>query len=68
MRARWEPGGRRRVDSVMRGSSELGALARAFARGFAFGLALVFGFVFGFAIAYSPAFAFAGVTSTRWRT
>jgi len=47
MRARCEPGGLRRLDSVMRGSSGVAA----FARGFAFGLALVFGFVFGFAIA-----------------
>ena len=36
--------------------------------GFAFARTLVFGFVFGFAIASSPALAFAGVTSTRWRT
>ncbi len=66
MRARWEPGGLRRVDSVMGGSSGRGA----FARGFAFGLALgfVFAFAFGFAIVYSPAFAFADVTSTKWRT
>jgi len=63
MRARCEPGGLRSVDSVMCGSSGLGA----FARGFAFGLGLgfVFIFAFGFAIAYSPAFAFAGVTWTR---
>jgi hypothetical protein len=66
MRARCEPGGLRRLDSVMCRSSGLAA----FSRGFAFALVLVFGFVFvfGFAIAYSPAFAFAGVTSTRWRT
>ena len=64
MRARCEPGGLRRLDSVMCRSSGFAA----FARGFAFALVLVFGFVFGFAIAYSPAFAFAGVTSTRWRT
>src|SRR5438034_937557 len=62
MRARCEPGGRRRLDSVMCGSSGLGA----FAPGFLLGLTLVF--AFGFAIAYPPAFAFAGVTSTRWRT
>src|SRR6266404_7023215 len=68
MRARCEPGGLCRLDSVMRGSSELGAFARAFARGFALGLALVLVFALGFAIAYSPAFALAGVTSTRWRT
>src|SRR2546425_400730 len=47
MRARCEPGGLRRLDSVMCGSSGLGA----FARGFLFGLTLVF--AFGFAIAYS---------------
>src|SRR5437870_498969 len=64
MRARCDPGGLRRLDSVMRGSSDFGA----FARGFALGLARGFVFAFGFAIAYSPAFAFAGVTSTRWRT
>src|SRR5438876_988418 len=66
MRARCDPGGLRRLDSVMCRSSGFAA----FARGFAFGLALVFAlaFAFGFAIAYSPAFAFAGVTSTRWRT
>jgi hypothetical protein len=43
MRARCEPGGLRRLDRVMCGSSGLDA--------FAFGLVLVFGFVFGFAIA-----------------
>jgi len=66
MRARCDPGGLWRLDSVMCRSSGFAA----FARGFAFGLALVFAlaFAFGFAIAYSPAFAFAGVTSTRWRT
>ena len=50
----------------MCGSSGLGALALGLAPVFGFGF--VFGFVFGFAIAYSPACAFAGVTSTRWRT
>ena len=66
MRARCDPGGLWRLDSVMCRSSGFAA----FARRFAFGLALVFAlaFAFGFAIAYSPVFAFAGVTSTRWRT
>src|SRR5438034_603105 len=64
MRARCDPGGLWRLDSVMCRSSGFAA----FARRFAFGLALVFALAFGFAIAYSPAFAFAGVTSTRWRT
>src|SRR5207244_2134299 len=56
MRARCEPGGRRRLDSVMCGSSARGA----FARGFAFGLALGFGFVFGFAIALFPCLCLRG--------
>src|SRR5213593_1016471 len=64
MRARCDPGGLWRLDSVMCRRSRFAA----FARRFAFGLALVFALAFGFAIAYSPAFAFAGVTSTRWRT
>src|SRR5881396_1878132 len=64
MRARCDPGGLWRLDSVMCRSSGFAA----FARRFAFCLALVFALAFGFAIAYSPAFAFAGVTSTRWRT
>jgi len=51
MRARCEPGGRRRLDSVMRGSSDLGA----FARGLALGLALVFVFVFVFALGFAIA-------------
>src|SRR5712692_10851903 len=46
MRARCEPGGLRRLDSVMCGTSALGA----FARGFALALVRVFGFVFGFAM------------------
>src|SRR5216117_2302889 len=57
MRARCDPGGLWRLDSVMCRSSGFAA----FARRFAFGLALVFALAFGFAIAYSPAFAFAGV-------
>jgi len=68
MRARCEPGGLRRFDNVMRGTSALAAFARGFACGLARVFVLVFAFGFGFAIAYSPAFAFAGVTSTRWRT
>jgi hypothetical protein len=70
MRARCEPGGLRRLDSVMCRSSGFAAFARGFAfdLGLVFGLALAFAFGFGFAIAYSPAFAFAGVTSTKWRT
>src|SRR5438034_2416309 len=53
MRARCDPGGLWRLDSVMCRSSGFAA----FARGFAFGLALVFALAFGFAIAYSPTFA-----------
>src|SRR5437867_3197747 len=64
MRARCDPGGLWRLESVMCRSSGFAA----FARGFAFRLALVFALAFAFGIAYSPAFAFAGVTSTRWRT